>query len=345
MSGRNLWLALAVVAALAVGAFVVLVGKKKAPAPQPSVAVVADAGAECNAPKTLALLPLPSADDPPVILWATGDVRMELNDELVFAPPDSPKTLKSSSHKLRVEAKTAGKEETTFRVLRQRPAFFYATSMPDVGLVLVRHGTLCESCDEPTGTEQLQYAARKDSTNYLLRETAKVLRQEKWTEARDFLAGVPPKDRQSEAFRILAAALFGQANQPTQALEQLESIAKTNPKSPVAQLISGFAALKASEEKRREKVLLMRWNKLTERYSNLVSRFEPEVRGFVDRHARRLETLSSAYSKASETHDVPKQEELVRAAQELVEQFVEEIRAQKPEDCDFQSKVVAAALQ
>lgn len=341
---RSVWLGLSVTAALLVVGGVVLVNSKKRQPATTVTTTTADAGG-CRVERNLSLMPLLAADDPPVILWATGDVRLELNGALAFAPPDSPITLKSASHKLEVDGQAAGREETSFRVLRSRPAFFFAAVLPEEGLVLVRNGTLCESCEAPTGSEELEFAARRDSTNYLLKESAKVLRSEKWTEARELLRGVPPKDRKREEFRLIAAALFGQANQGSHAMAQLEALAKQKPKSSVAQLLQQFEGLKLLENARREKVLLQRWNKLTERFSALVAKFEPQVRGVVEAHSRRLEALSEAYGKAAQTHDLATQEELVAGALGLLEEFVEQIRAQRPDDCEFQTKVVAAALQ
>lgn len=346
MNGKGVWVALSVVAAAAVVGLVVLVLRDKPRATLPvGKTATADAGPACNAPKTLALMPLPSADDPQLVIWATGDVRMELDGELVFAPPDTPKLVKPGPHKLRIDGKREGKEETSFRVLSGKQAFFFASTLPDVGLVVVRAGTICESCDEATGLEDLKHAPRGDSAAYLLKEAARILRQQKWSDARALLKGVAPKDRKSEAFLTVAAAYYGQANQTPQALEMVEAAAKAYPKSGLGLLWQGFTDLKTKQKERREKVLLQRWNKLTERFSNLVSRFEPEVRGIVDAHSRRLETLSTAYATAAEKHDLEQQEQLVTSAHDLLEQFVEQIRAQRPDDCDFQTKVVAAALQ
>lgn len=341
---RNGWLTVSIAAGLLVVGGVVLVKTRK-PQAVTQAAVPAPDNEACRAPKTLSLMPLPAADDPPAIIWATGDVRLELNDAVAFAPPDAPVTLKTGPHSLKVDGKLAGREQTRFRVMRSTPAFFFATVLKQQGLVLVRFGTLCESCEPPTNTEELVYKPGRDSTAYLLKESAKLLRAEKWTEARDLLRAVPPKDRASESFRLIAAALFGQANQNAEALAQLKALAKDNKGSPVAQVLSAFEALKVSERSRREKVLMQRWNKLTDRFAGLVARFEPEVRGAVEGHSRRLEALSSAFAKAAETKDVLAQEDLVRAAHGLLEEFVEQIRAQRPDDCDFQTKVVAAALQ
>lgn len=348
MNGKGLWIALSVVAAVVVLGLALLVVRKKpdgSTTADKTASTVVDAGAGCNAPKTLALMPLLSADDPQLIIWATGDVRMELDGELVFAPPDAPKSLKPGPHKLKVDGKREGKEETAFRVLPGKHGFFFASTLPDIGLVIVRTGTICESCDEATGMEDLKHSPREDSASYLIKEAARILRQQKWSDARELLKGVAPKDRKTEAFLTVAAAYYGQANQAPQALEMIETAAKTHPKSGLALLWQGFAQMKEKEKERREKVLLQRWNKLTERFSNLVSRFEPEVRGIVDAHSRRLETLSTAYATAAEKHDLGQQEQLVTSAHEILEQFVDQIRAQRPDDCDFQSKVVAAALQ
>jgi len=110
-------------------------------------------------------------------------------------------------------------------------------------------------------------------------------------------------------------------------------------------LLEALGALEKSERARRAQVLLARWNKLTERFAALVSRFQKEAPGPVTSHSKRFESLSVAFNTATRDDRLSGQQQAVEGAEATVRALARDIRAARPEDCGLQKDVLGALVR
>ncbi|MFL5320291.1 MAG: hypothetical protein ACJ790_11595 [Myxococcaceae bacterium] len=345
---RAKWIALSAAAAVLLLVVAVLAPRlvstppnkpKSDPVHEAGVAV--DAG--CRVPDKLTLHPLPGAEDPPLVLFAEGNTKVMVDGTASFSGTDAPKHFKVGEHALRIESEGSQPINTNVRVDPWKPGLLYMPHDELLGTLLIRVDAQCTVCRAPVVKQTLGFAKRSDSKEYLLRESARQLRDHDFAAAGELLRGVPMKERKDRRFVLLAAMYYSEVSQPSDVAATLEELSKLD--SGFAKLNDGMEELRISERLRRNKILLARWNKLTDRYSALVSRFEPQVRASMEERARRFEKLSDAFTKAAEAKDVLHEDELVRAAEDNLSDLVDAIRGTAPNDCAFQASVVATALQ
>lgn len=332
-------------ALVVVGALAFIVHGRAQQAVPPATEAPPPPPAACTAPTEVSLHPFSNAEDPPAILWAERDARLELDGEPAFSPPEAPKHFKVGAHTFKASAPASSPMSSGFRLDPWKPALVFATTDEELGLVVVRLGGLCTSCKPPLVKPSLSYAKHTDTLIYLYRDAARLLRNEDWTGARELLAGVPMVSRTERPYLLLLAMFMTQTGQPEEAIAALRTLARRDPKGSLSSLLDRFQALAEGEQTRRAETVLNRWNKVTDRYGALIAKFEADARGASESHARRLEKLSDAFTTAAEKKDVLREDELERAAETAVAELVTAIRAARPDDCAFQSQVVATALQ
>lgn len=346
MNARGPWIALSVIAAALVLFMVFVVPRllQRAPAPAPAAVATADAGS-CRVPEKLSLQALPDAENPPLVVIAEGKTRVLIDNEPTFSAWDSPRHFKVGLHSLRAESESGATITTSFRLNAWKPGVLYVADDELVGPVLLRLGAACTSCTTPLVPQQLNFTPRRDKVPYLLTESARSLRANDWAAAGELLRGVPMKERNRPEFLLVSAAFFAQVNQLEDFKQAMAKLSRAQPKAGFSQLLPEWEKEVAAEHARQKQTVLARWNKVTDRYTALVSRYEPQVRGKTEQAARRFEQLSGVFLKAAEQDDLAEQTQVGRAAEELLSELVSTIRAGKPNDCEFQAQVVATALQ
>jgi hypothetical protein len=344
----KVWAVAAVVALAATASLaVVLKAKLRARAVETVTAIAPPPrhpASSCAVPKAVTVRALPEADDPPVILWAVGEVRLFVDDAPAFSAPDAPRHFKVGEHALRVESAGAESIRTRFQLDPFTPALFHAQRDERLGLSLVRLGSACASCAQPMDLVKLDIEPSEVRTPALLESAAAALRRDEWTRAASFLRGVPAADRGAGAFRRLASVVYADGLQPELARSELAEVPEKQ--SPdLANVLAKWDALQAQEKSRRAQVVRARWNKVTERFQGLIGRFNTEAPGPTATASRRLAELSSGFERAQDKGDSLEEERLLAAAEQTLLGAVVDIRAARPEDCDFQAAVIAKVMQ
>lgn len=309
--------------------------------PRPTTVVDAET---CTVQGKLSLRPLPNAEDPPLAVFAEGSTRVFIDDQPTFSGIEAPKHFRVGPHTLRVETNGATTVTARFVLEPWRPALLYLPFDETTGTLLLRFGAGCPDCQTSLAKQTLGLEKRRETPAELMREAARLLRENDWSDAGELLRGVPKTARKDRAFLLLFAAFFSEAGDPDAVDEAMNALAQTSMIDAQNALLTRLQELAVQERKRRDQVTLERWNKLTDRYGALVSRFEKQI-GDLDERARRMERLSEQFTAAAERHEVGKQEELMRAAEQTVADLVDALRARAPADCAFQASVVATALQ
>jgi hypothetical protein len=136
--------------------------------------------------------------------------------------------------------------------------------------------------------------------------------------------------------------VYAASVQPARAREALAALP---PGDGLAALLRSVDGWEESEARRRSEVTLARWNRLTERYGALVSRFEYQVPAQTAGAAQRLEALSGAFELAARAKDDEGMESALAAAEAALGTLVAQVRGARPADCRFQAEVVATALK
>jgi hypothetical protein len=344
----RLW-AVACVVALAATASLAVVLKAKLRAHANAVATMGapppkHLAATCAVPKAVAVRALAEADDPPVILWAVGEVRLFVDNAPAYSAPDAPRHFKVGEHTLRVEATGAEPIRTRFQLDAFTPALFHAQREERLGLSLVRLGSACASCAQPMDLVKLQVEPSDVRPAALVEGAAGALRRDEWLRAAAFLRGVPDADRGKGAFHRLASVVYADGLQPELARTELGQV--PDKQSPdLSSLLARWDALQTQEKARRGEVVRARWNKVTERFQGLIGRFNTEAPGPTATASRRLAELSAGFERAQDKGDSLEEERLLAAAEQTLLGAVVDIRAARPEDCDFQAAVVAKVMQ
>jgi hypothetical protein len=298
----------------------------------------------CVVPKVVPVRALPEADDPPVILWAVGEVRLFVDDAPAFSAPDAPRHFKVGEHALRVEATGAEPIRTRFQLDAFTAALFHAQREERMGLSLVRLGSACASCAPPLDLVKLEVEPSDVRPAALLESAAGALRRDEWLRAATFLRGVPVADRSNGAFRRLASVVYADGLQPELARAELGQVPEKQAPD-LSNLLAKWDALQTREKARRGEVVRARWNKVTERFQGLIGRFNTEAPGPTATASRRLAELSAGFERAQDKGDSLDEERLLAAAEQTLLGAVVDIRASHPEDCDFQAAVVAKVMQ
>ncbi len=350
MRSQLLWLATCCVAALVIIAAVALGprlrGGGEPVGPEP-VAAAGDAGAApsgCDVPAEVSLRPNVSADAPPVLFVAEGEVKLLLDGQPVYTPVDAPRPVPPGEHELQAVLPGEPPLKTQVRIDAFTPALFHARAFPDLGVTLARLGAVCVSCASPLNDVELTYAKQGVRPPALLRSAATAMRSDDWTTAASALRGVPVSERKGALFLRLAAAVHAATLQPELSRRELEAIPKQEA-GELPELLAAFDALRAQELSRRHEVLLSRWNKLTERFGALTRRFEQDAPGAVASGSSRFQELSRGFETASRDKKLAQEDELVTAAETTLVALVAQIRKAHPQDCAFQAEVVATALR
>ncbi len=280
---------------------------------------------------------LPNADEPPVLFRASAGVHLKLDGAVADA--SSPRRLALTVHRIRADAPGHLPLELAFRLEPFRPALVHVHESDD-GLTAIFLGASCEGCPAPLADPDV--APRPPFDGSSLRLAAEHLRHGDWPQAARALQRVPPAERGSPRFHLLAATLHAQASRHAAARAELDALARTD--RELAGLLSTFDALAQAEAKRRADVVTQRWNRTTERVGHLTERFAALAPSEVQAATDRLASLSRAFAEAAQKHDVVEQEEALAAAEQALARLVNELRASRPFDCPFQRDVVAAAV-
>jgi hypothetical protein len=299
--------------------------------------------ADCGIPALTSLRALPGAEDPPVLLWAEGDVRLYLDDRAAFSSPEAPRHLPTGEHTVRLEAPGRSPLLVRVRFDAWAPALLHAALDPVGGLTLVRLNAPCVDC--PAALQPYDTLAQRPAgqpVDALLSGAAQALRDNAWPEALALLEQVPEAQRRSGLFLRLASQIQVDTASTEAARRSLASIpARQGGGLPA--LLARLGELEQQESKRRRDVQLARWNRATERFGALVARHGSELPQAVGSASQRLEALSPTFERALEVGDELDAEETLRAAEAELLQLATRLRAARPADCAFQAEIVATA--
>lgn len=301
--------------------------------------VMAPTPQRCALPEEVPIRALSEAEAPPVLLWASGQVRIYVDEVATFSPPEDPKRLAPGEHRLRVEAEGHEPLRTSFRIDPYTPALIHAQLDDALGITLARLGTVCTSCPAPSLEVELDVPTHAAPTDLMLVHAARALRSDDWKSAAGFLASVAVSRRSEPLFRRLAAAVYVGAAQPSDARRELAAVAQRS--SELKMLLERLEQLEGEERRREREVLLARWNRTTERFGHLMERFQGEVPGEISNASLRLAALSRSFEQALRDDDLGRQEAALRAGEEVLSLFVHQLRSRRPADCTFQAAVLA----
>ncbi|MBX5481868.1 MAG: hypothetical protein IRZ16_08535 [Myxococcaceae bacterium] len=349
----TLWIAACAGAALLLAAVVVGLSSLHRPAlprgetSRPVAEAHADAGAAAGC--TVALPSLrraePFAENPPVILWAVGDVRLFLDGKPAFSPPEAPKRFPPGSHEVRVEAPGREPITATLRFSPYQPVLIHAEDDGDAGLTLVQVGAVCTSCEPPVvpldSFPVPKKARPKAAPDALLQSAAAALRTSRWQEAALALGALPPKARTGTLYHRLAAATWTGAVAFQKARAELSTI--TGPDAnELDRLLARLAALAAEEQTRNARVVMARWNRVTEQHAALL-RSANGIPGLdLAGSERRMVKLSGDFNAAAARKDVAEQERIFAAAEEVAQTLLSELIAARKDDCALRARVATA---
>ena len=350
-SSPRTWLAACAASALLLCAVVVwLSAGRTGRAPTPGLvrgappglarAAKVDAGATCTGPVPTLVRAHPDAEGPPLLLWAVGEVRLFLDGEAVFSPPEAPRHFTSGEHVLRIEAEGHAPMETRLRLDAFTPALVHAQVDGAAGITAVRVGTVCMSCASPVSPLELGSAPTGEPMEPLMNRAAHALRREDWREAAELLRAVPVKARRTPLFRRLEAATWLAAAEPMRARAAAEAI-----RGPEAheldRLLARLAELEKEEQQRYASVVLTRWNRITEQHAALLRAATGQVQVNADELNRRMEALSAAFNEARAQGDAIEQERVFVAAEKTTAELLAGLVAERPNDCAFQTRLAA----
>jgi len=110
-------------------------------------------------------------------------------------------------------------------------------------------------------------------------------------------------------------------------------------------LLRALDALEHGEPRRHAEVTMSRWNKLTEHFQALISRFGNEAPGPVHDAAERLSSLSTAFTAARGQNVLFEQDKILAAAEKALLETLTQIRSARPRDCVFQANVVSTVTR
>lgn len=342
-SSLQRWRLAAGLTVLVLVALLALVFARKAPRQEPTdpapptarTRPTAMEAGDCGIPPLTSVRALPDAEGPPVLLWATGDVRLYVDDKAAFSSPEAPRHLAVGEHAVRVEAKGHPPYEIRVRIEPWTPALLHAELDPQAGLTLARLEALCVAC--PHALEPHARIATRDRTSAApLAEAAEALRRNNWLQAMTFLEQVPRAERGSRAFQRLASTVYADTNAPVAADRALRAIGDADLRA----LLVARHQLSAAEQGRRHDVQLARWNRTTERFSALVESFGKELPQAVGSASERLEALSPIFEQAHAAKELLDAEEALQAAEAELLTLINRLRAARPGDCVFQAGIV-----
>ncbi len=220
---------------------------------------------------------------------------------------------------------------------------FHAKRTPGAGLTLVRLGTICLSCGEALDVARLDPSPSDSKPSALFVGAASALRTDDWRSAAEALAQVPPKLRGKDEFLRLSAAVYADSLGTRQARAALDQAAKQDPELKAA--LAAFDRAVAAEGERRVKLVVNRWNKVTDRFATFSQKYEPLARNPVAAASERMVGLTPAFEKGMEEKDPAAMEAATRSAEQTLLQLATLVRGLKPSDCPFQNEVAAALLQ
>lgn len=283
--------------------------------------------------------PVPALVIPPQttpVLLSAGRMQLYVDKQPTSSPPGEPKRFATGEHTLGAVAEGTA-FEMTFRLEPFHPAMFHFEETAGVGITVVYLGAGCVSCSLP-GTLSLDFTRTSASDDALLEQAAKSLRTGDWRAAAARLRGVQPKQRAKVAFRRLAANVYQSAGQPELARAELKKIAAPE----LAEVLRAFEPLSKAEQGRHGSAGMLRWNRLTQKFSTLLEKVGQAAPGPVQLATSRLAELTAGFLDATQQNDALAQVKTVVAAEEALELFVRALRRSRPDDCEFQALISAS---
>lgn len=336
------WLLACVLAVIAVALAGLLVLRRTALPSRAEPSPTTEDASVCGLPPFESVRARPDAEGPPVILWASGAVRLYLDDEAAFSSPEAPRHYDVGDHTLRVEAEGHDPISLTVHFDPWTPALLHAEVDPEAGLILLRLNAACVSCPLPSAHFQdIEVHPSQGPGDHRL-EAAVALREGDWPTALRALEQVPPEQRETPLFLRLASVVFVDMRETGLARDLLRDL--TDERGEELQpLLDRQLALFEEEEARKLEVQLYRWNRATERYGALVERHGAELPRTTGTAGSRLEELSTSFSSFHDKGDVLGAEEALRAAEDELLRLARRLSAARPGDCAFQADVVRMA--
>ena len=331
-SSTRWWLGACCVAALLLALSALLLLRRS----RARAAAQAQGAAACAVPAQLPLRALPEEEYAPVLAAAEAGVDLRIDGE----PVHSARLLPAGEHTVRAQAAGAQALEWRLRFDAYTPALLHAQADAHAGLTLVALGAVCSSCPAPLRPESLAPQRSGTPPAALLSGAAQQLRSGDWVHAAEALRGVTGKAREGALYLRLAAAVHAASLQPDVARRTLEALPRREA-GALPRLLRAFDARTVEETRRRSAVTLARWNRVTERYSALVQRFESQVPAPATCAGKRLEALSSSFEMAALVEDDVGMERALAAAEAALGTLVAQVRGARPHDCAFQAEVVA----
>lgn len=338
----TLWLGACAAAALMLVTIVVLLARARASKQVRAAAPPIASTPPCAVPTPTLRRADPTAEAPPVILYAVGGARIFIDGRAAFSPPETPEHFSPGEHELRVEA--PGHEAITSRVrfLPFKPALIHAEVDDALGLSVVRLGIVCQSC-EPSITPMSSFPPTKRGTApaQLLAEAASLLRRDRWEEAATRLGAWPPKAKRSAAYHRLAAATWMSAGDAVRARQEAGRIRHKDARD-LDVLLRRLDGLEHEERERYARVVMARWNKLTEQHSAILRTAHGTEALELGASEQRIEALSAAFNVAMQQKSVPEEERIFESAEASTKALLQRLIDARRDDCVFRTRLATA---
>jgi hypothetical protein len=295
--------------------------------------------AACGLPNP-SLRPFPEADHAPGLFSAEKGVTLLLDGKALTPEEGTPVPLVPGEHVL--EARALGMAPLEWRFVPEpyRPVLGVVRMDAELGLSAIRLGARCATCIAPLAPVALAGGGSRNPSSTLQRDAAKALRGTDWQSAARNLKEVP-NARRTVLFHRLASATYAAADMPESALRESEEAAKDD--AGLQRALADWKKLRVDEALRRSRVRMDRWNASTERFSQMLQKFEGASPGAAQQASRRMEPLGVAFRLATKEQDVEAADAVVRSAEEVLARWVEQLQTAHPKDCEFQARVLAEA--
>lgn len=232
-----------------------------------------------------------------------------------------------------VEASSPDARSSRFqvRVEAMQPVLIDARVTEGVVTVLLL-GARCSTCAVADADINLEY---RTSAMGSLGDVARALTTGDWLRAAQSMRAVPMSDRESDEATRLIAVLHAFAGRQSDAEALLAK------QDVMRQQVAKRAALLKALAPRQLETAVARWNATTERFQRLTEAFGIDAPAQITALTWAFDGFSTRFLQAYGAHDVIAGEASLQSASKALDETIEELRAMRPDDCEWQRRLVA----
>lgn len=288
------------------------------------VAPVAQPVAECLEKSTMPKPVLQELSQAPLIINAP-------NVKVTFDGREANGLVAAGLHLLEASSPEARSARFQVRVEAMQPVIIDARVTEGAVTVLLL-GARCSTCAVTDTDINLNY--RTDAVGSLS-DVAQSLSNGDWLRAAQSMRAVPMNDRESEEATRLNAVLHAFAGR------QSDAEALVAKQDVMKEQFAKRSALLKSLAPRQLETAVARWNATTERFQRLTEAFGNDAPDQMTALTWTFDGFSTRFLQAHGTLDVIAGEASLQSATKALDDSIKELRAMKPDDCEWQRRLVA----